>query len=378
MIVFIDQSGQLGGAELCLSDLAVHRRKTGRVLLFSEGPFADHLRQRGVATDILPLPAPATCITKGASLLNLAAGLPAQLSHTLAVRKHIRRADLVYFNTAKALMYGTAANLLQPRPSVFHLHDILNPRHFSRANIHMLVAAANRARLVIANSRATEEAFAEAGGRTRCEVVPNGFDPAPFDAVTPEQSSALRAELNPDNRPVAALFGRLARWKGQDVLLRAAAKLPDLEIWIVGDALFTADDHAYANELRTLAAPLGRRIRFLGFRSDIPALMTAADIIVHCSTAPEPFGRVLVEAMLARRPVIASRAGGPLEILGDHSVGRLFSPGDPGSLEDALRHLLASPAERKELGQAGRIRAETEYALPVMLTRMDAILDQLG
>jgi glycosyltransferase involved in cell wall biosynthesis len=180
--------------------------------------------------------------------------------------------------------------------------------------------------------------------------------------------------LNPENRPVAAIFGRLARWKGQDVLIRAAARLPELAVWIVGDALFTEDDRAYAGELRKLASSLGGRVKLLGFRDDIPSLMKAADIVVHCSTAPEPFGRVIVEAMFARRPVVAARAGGPIEILADSAAGKLVSPGDAGSLEDALRRLLGSPGERLRLGEAGRQRAEAEYALPVVLKKTDAVL----
>lgn len=374
MILFVDQSGQLGGAELCLADLAVHRGSESRVVLFSDGPFVSYLRTRGVEVEVLALPGTAARITKKASPLALLASAPGLLAHVSALRKKIRAADVAYFNTAKALVHGAAANFPRLRPAIFHLHDLLDPRHFSAANIRILVAAANRMDMVIANSRASAEAFTASGGRAPIEIVPNGFDPAPFDAVPDEDVARLRAELNPENRPVAAIFGRLARWKGQDVLIRAASRLPELAVWIVGDALFTEDDRAYADELRKLASSLGGRVKFLGFRDDIPLLMKAADMVVHCSIAPEPFGRVIVEAMLARRPVIAARAGGPLEILADNTAGKLVSPGDVSSLEDALRRLLGSPEERLRLGEAGRKRAETEYALPVVMKKTDAAL----
>jgi glycosyltransferase involved in cell wall biosynthesis len=374
MILFVDQSGQLGGAELCLADLAEHRRKESKVVLFADGPFVTHLKNRNVAVEVLALPGTAAKITKKASPLSLLASAPGLLAHVFSLRKKIREADLVYFNTAKALVYGAAANFPRVRPAVFHLHDLLDPRHFSAANIRVLVAAANRMDLVIANSQASAEAFEAAGGKVPVEIVPNGFDPAPFDKVPSEEVARLRAELNPEGRPVAAIFGRLARWKGQDVLLRAAARLPELTVWIVGEALFTDDDRAYAEELRKLASGMGGRVKFLGFRDDIPALMKAADVVVHCSTAPEPFGRVIVEAMLARRPVIAARAGGPIEILADSTAGKLVSPGDVGSLEEALRRLLASPEERLRLSEAGRERAETEYSLPVVMKKTDAAL----
>ena len=124
MILFVDQTGQLGGAELCLADIARHRRDDGRVLLLSGGPFADLLRGMGVRVDILPLPEPLSRITKKAGLSDLVMGFPSLAGHVLALSGQIRKADVIYLNTAKALLHGTAANLFPGRPCIFHLHDL--------------------------------------------------------------------------------------------------------------------------------------------------------------------------------------------------------------------------------------------------------------
>ncbi|HRJ70801.1 MAG TPA: glycosyltransferase family 4 protein [Terrimicrobiaceae bacterium] len=378
MILFIDQSGQIGGAELCLADLAEHR-KDGRVVLFADGPFAQVLRRRNVGVEILALPGGASRITKQASPAALAATIPGLCAHVLALRRRCREADLLFFNTAKALIHGTAANVLPRRPCIHHLHDLWDRRHFSGVNIRLLTAAANRADTVIANSRATADQFLRAGGRSRVEVIPNGFDPRPFDRAPAGAIRELRHSLSPSGRPVAAIFGRLSRWKGQDILLRAAWDLPDLEVWIVGEAMFTGDDHAYAGELRSLAADpaLRDRVRFLGFRDDIPELMRAADIVVHGSVSPEPFGRVIAEAMLARKPVVASAAGGPLEIVEDAVTGLLVPPGDPAACRAAIAQLTADPAAASAMGERGRVRAETHFALPVVLAQTDAVINAL-
>lgn len=362
MILFIDQSGQLGGAELCLADLAAGLAES-RVLLFADGPFATLLGERGISFDILPISGLAHRVTKKASAAKLAASLPSLCSHILAVRRHIRRAGVVCFNTAKALVHGGAANILLNRPSIFHLHDLLDAHHFSTINIGLLVAAANRMDAVIANSQATADAFRAAGGCRPVHVIPNGFESQPFDAASPEVVCGLRNQWNPAGGPVAAVFGRLARWKGQHLLIEAAKRLPELTVWIVGEALFTDDDAAYALELRELAKPLGPRVQFTGFRTDIPELMTAADIIVHCSTSPEPFGRVIVEGMLAGKPVVASDAGGPREIICPNVTGLLVPLGDPTELAAALKSLLADPQKARSMGAAGRERALSEYAL---------------
>ena len=87
--------------------------------------------------------------------------------------------------------------------------------------------------------------------------------------------------------------------------------MPDVVVWIVGDALFTEEDRAYSQKLRSLVANsyVDSRVYFLGFRSDVNILMRAADIIAHCSVSAEPFGRVIVEGMFSGKPIIASRAG---------------------------------------------------------------------
>jgi glycosyltransferase involved in cell wall biosynthesis len=377
MILFVDQSGQIGGAELCLADLALHRRNDSRVLLFAEGPFADLLRGRGISVDILALSGALARTTKKSSWQTLAAGLPALAGHTLALHGAFRKAGLLYLNTAKALLQGTAANILLRRPCIFHLHDLWDERHFSATNIRLLVAAANRADAVITNSQSVADTFVSAGGRAPVHVIPNGFDPAAFANVSPAAIAGLRREGNPGGHPVVAIFGRLSRWKGQDVLIRAAALLPDVTVWIVGDALFTEDDRTYAAELRKMAESLDHRIRFLGFRSDVAALMAAADIIVHCSVSPEPFGRVLVEGMLAGKPVVAADAGGPKEIVDDGTTGLLVPAGDPQALAAAIGRLVASPDLREQMGREGRQRAERLFALPVILQKTDNVISSV-
>lgn len=366
MIFFIDQSGQPGGAELCLADIAQAFGKEGKVVLFAEGPFVKILEARGIPVRVIPLPGAAKKITKQAGTGALLKVLPSIGAHIVALRREFRAADVLYFNTAKALVHGIAAGTGLGKRRIFHLHDLLQSPHFSATNIRLLVAAANRADAVIANSRATKDAFVAAGGRVPTHVIPNGFDPRTFASAAPAQAG---------EGLVAALFGRISRWKGQDVLIRAAAQLPGLTVWIVGEAVFTGDDHAYAEELRLLARGLRLedRVKFLGFRSDVPALMGGADIIVHSSVFPEPFGRVLVEAMLAGKPVVAAAAGGPLDIVEEGRTGFLTPPGDADALAGAIKKL-ADPALRREMGQNGRRRAEQNYSLAAVVEQTRAVL----
>jgi glycosyltransferase involved in cell wall biosynthesis len=374
-VLFVDQSGQPGGAELCLMDLAAGLG--GSVLLLSGGPFEAMLRGRGVDVSVLSAGEALHRAEKGTSGLRLARGVIDAMAYLPRLRAATGGRALLYFNTAKALVLGRLAR--PAHPAVFHLHDLPDPSHFSKTNIRLLVATANRTSAVIANSRATATAFRAAGGRAPVTVIPNGFDPEVFDGVDGASVRALRDQWNPRGAPVLAVFGRLSRWKGQDLLIQAARGLPDAVVWIVGDAFYTDDDRAYAHELRILAADpaLGGRIVFAGHRGDVPVWMKAADVVVHTSVSPEPFGRVIIEAMLAGKPVVAADAGGPSEILDHGKTGILYPPGDLGALEDALRGILGHPSAALELGRKARDAARANYALPGVLARTRAVIDPL-
>ncbi|MGH1591510.1 glycosyltransferase [Methylobacterium phyllosphaerae] len=233
---------------------------------------------------------------------------------------------MVYANSQKAFLLSALAARLIGRPLIWHLHDILDGAHFGFAQRTLQVRLANLcAAQVIVPSEAAARAFAEAGGRrSLIRIVPNGLDLA----RDPRPSKALRAELGLPTGLLVGVFSRIAPWKGQDVLIEALAKVPDMRCIVVGAPLFGED--AFAAHLRDLAAARGvsDRVQFLGQRADVPLLMQAVDAVVHPSVDPEPFGRTLVEAMLAGVPVIATDAGASAEILDGGAAGTLVPPRD--------------------------------------------------
>lgn len=380
MILFIDQSGQPGGAELCLGDIAAHYQDRSRVLLFSHGRFGEMLRERGISVSVLETPQRLAAVGKEAGGADYLRALPEMAGFLRALRREIRGSDLIYLNTAKALLHGVVAGAGFRTPSVFHLHDLLTAEHFSRLNIRLITSAANRTRAVIANSQATAEAFQKAGGNVPVHVIPNGFDPLRFAPLPPDEILAAREKFHAGSAPVAAVFGRIARWKGQDLILRAASGIPDLRVWIIGEAFFTGDDRRYAAELKDLASTpaLAGRVDFLGQRDDIPRLMQAADVIVHTSVAAEPFGRVVAEGMLSGKAVIASGAGGPLEMIRHGETGWLFAPGDSRALSSVLKHVIAMPDRGRAAGLLASIEAAERYSLSSVLEQTDRVLSALS
>ena len=375
-VLFLDQSGQIGGAELCLMDIAGAFLPGSEVLLFQDGPFAELLREREIAVAIQPLRESAAVISKQSGLLSALGGLPALGSLIRTVAKKARSYEVIYANTAKAMVVGAMAAFLSRKPLVYHLHDVVDAAHFSSTNRRLLITLSNwRAAAVVCNSQATQDAFVNAGGkRERTTVIFNGFDAETL--CRPAAKSPIKAECGMGEHPVAMIAGRLTPWKGQHVFIQAVAQVDGLHGWIAGEALFTDGDRAYAIELRQLVSDLKLqdRIHFLGFRDDLIPLYQSADIIAHCSTAPEPFGRVIVEGMLCGKPVVATRLGGACEIIEDRDTGLLVEPGNPEALADAMRMLIDDMPEAHRLAQSGQASALQRFDIKQVRQQIEEVI----
>ena len=150
-VVFLDQSGQLGGAELFLADLAQACSEWSRVLLLENGPFVEMLRERDVLVETVSLPAGAKSVSKSSGLGSMLKAAPQLLSFYQEVRRRLEDANLVYCNTPKAIVLGGLIAWLSRRNLVVHLHDLLTDEHFSPMNLKLLQFFSRRAGLVIAN-----------------------------------------------------------------------------------------------------------------------------------------------------------------------------------------------------------------------------------
>lgn len=214
---------------------------------------------------------------------------------------------------------------------------------------------------VVANSQA-------AAGRLRAEgvaaekivVIPNGIDTTVF----PKREYALRPRT-------IAMVACLREEKRVDVLLDAAPLIfvrhPDAEILIVGDGGCRA-------QLETLARTnlVADRVRFLGHRDDVPAILAGADVFVLPSRS-EALPNAVVEAMASGLPVVASDVGGIPELVKDGRTGRLVPPGDAARLAAALIDILDHPDRALQMGQAGRRQIEEQYSFDRMVHQFETL-----
>jgi glycosyltransferase involved in cell wall biosynthesis len=182
-----------------------------------------------------------------------------------------------------------------------------------------------------------------------------------------------RAALDtPEDAPLLLGLGRLHRNKGFDVLLRAAKEIPGAYLWLAG----AGEEEA---ALKRLAESIGvaPRVRFLGWRDDVAALLAAADVFA-CSSRHEPLGNVVIEAWSAGRPVVAARATGPAGLIREGETGLLVPVDDVVALSVALKRLLADAALRARLAEAGRRAYEAAFTEPKVVAQYLAFFERVA
>lgn len=376
-ILFLDQTGKLGGAELSLLEIARQYRTTSLVGLFEDGLFRQALEQRQVPVKVLA--SQPIQVRKDSGLWQSLKSLGQLLPLVNRVAQLSRQYDVIYTNTQKALVVGALASVISRRPLVYHLRDILSAEHFSRTNRSLAIALANRfAARVIANSEATGAAFVAAGGRAELvQVIYNGFDPSLYENPDPTPE-VLRQQLGLSDRFVVGHFSRLSPWKGQHILIEALAHCPDHVVAVlVGDALF--GEQAYVEQLHQQVHDLGLtdRVKFLGFRQAVIPLIAACDLVAHTSTAPEPFGRVIVEAMLCGTPVVAADAGGAVELVSPGKTGWLTPPGDVLKLASVIRDCQSTPEMMSAIAHQAQIDARERFDMKQIQQQIQACLQEL-
>jgi glycosyltransferase involved in cell wall biosynthesis len=374
-VLFLDHSGVLGGAELFLLDIARQYQDSCLVGLMAEGSFKTRLEQECIPVQVLSQQSIA--VSRDSSIWQSLIGLSQLLPLIAEVTKLSRGYDVICTNTAKALILGAIASYLTRKPLVHFLHDILSIDHFSPANLRLVPVLTNLCAVrVIANSQATQAAFVAVGGKAELtEVIYNGFLPEQFQNSS-VNAAQLRQELGLEGRFVVGSFSRLSPWKGQHVLLEALAHCPvNVTALFVGDALFGEDE--YVDRLHQQVTELGLhdRVQFLGFRSDVSELMGACDLIAHTSTLPEPFGRVIVEAMLCQRPIVATAAGGVVELIEPGVTGWLVPANDSMQLAEVINECQLNPEQTAAIAQRAQHSASQTFHLDTTCQKVTQLLE---
>ena len=182
--------------------------------------------------------------------------------------------------------------------------------------------------------------------------------------------------------PLIGVVENIREWKGQMIVVRAVHllrdKYPTLRCLVVGGISDTRPgDRAYMRGIEAFVDGhgLGESVLLLGYRDDVADIVNSLDILVHSSTSPEPFGRVILEGMVLEKPVIATGIGGPLDIIEDRVSGILGPPGDEAALAAAIDTLLADAVFREKIARAGRRRAVEGFHIDRYMEKLHDLYD---
>jgi glycosyltransferase involved in cell wall biosynthesis len=287
-----------------------------------------------------------------------------------------QRVDLVQGHLFSPGVTASLLGGLTRVPAVVTVHGLVDFRAGERYRALKLGLVNHGAARVVFVSEALRRDFLVAN-ELRPEittVIPNGIDLSEF---SPGRDDGLRRELGagPTDFMVGAI-GNVREAKGYDVLLAAAARLkaraPGVRFVIIGQA-----EGGLYERLVALRGELGLAddVRFLGFRDDVPRLLQALDAVVLTSRS-EGFSLATVQAMAAGVPVVATRCGGPEEILTDGCTGLLVENGSPEAVAAGIERLRADKGLREALGRAARHDAESRFTLEAQLRAYDALYEE--
>lgn len=386
-VVYLNPSGQLGGAERMLLDMLASLRTIEpawslHLIASSDGPLITKARELGVSAMVLPFPkaieslgdagAGGTAgkqISRSGLYFNLLRALPHLRSYTRKLGRVLREsgADVLHTNGFKMHILGAWARPSH-LPLIWHIHDYLSLRPVMA---RLLRRYAGRCNVAIANSKSVALDIKKVcGEQLPVETVYNGVDVEQFSPVGPTldlDALAGFAPAPPETIRVGIL-ATLARWKGHRTFLQALALIPPsipIRAYVMTGALYHTQGSQYSlEELKSLVQELGlaARVGFTGFLAEPAHAMRTLDIVVHASTQPEPFGLVIAEGMACGRAVIASDAGGAAEVFETEVDALGHPPGDAARLAESITLLAGDPGLRARLGAAGRATAERRFS----------------
>jgi glycosyltransferase involved in cell wall biosynthesis len=293
-----------------------------------------------------------------------------------------QRPDVLHLNTSVLLAWAAAARR-ERVPTVWVVREVLGPNPWLRSWHARFISG--HARKVVAISQAVAECFPP---DAQTALVYNAVDPADFSSELDAGHAKTGLGLDP-NRPVIMLIGSVQRAKGHWLLLDALRHLPsDLQTVLVTGGVEPAYAWSWKGRVkRALHLPLDNLDALLrqsapgqftvtGFRQDIPRVLRAADLLVFPSLLPEGFGRPIIEAMAAARPVVATDVGPSRELLGTDAG--LLVAAESSAIAAAIAELLRDPERRRAMGEAGRDRVAACFSLDRQVAHMSAIYHQVA
>lgn len=382
-ILVIHQSAELYGSDKTLWYLVTNLPKNEFktiVILPNKGPLQELLEKFEIQVEILPvLKLYRKLFTPKNLLLFLIDLIKCIKSYKKLHEKH--QFQIVYSNTL-AVLAGMIFSKINHIKHVWHVHEIIeHPKLI--ANFYAKILQKTSVK-VICNSNATKLNLINRNKKLSsiCTVVHNGIfihkNNVSEDRISEIRSFLLKANKN---QLVIALVGRISRWKGQKLMLEAFEKVskihPNLKLVFVGSP--PPNQEIFLEDLQLLIkkSSVTKQIELVPFQENIYEIWQAIDIAVVPSTEPEPFGLVAIEAMAAKKPVIAANHGGLTEIIENNVSGILFKPNDTEELVKSLEMLINNIEFRNQISNQSYQRVNELFSIDGYVKKIQDIFNAI-
>jgi glycosyltransferase involved in cell wall biosynthesis len=381
-ILFVHQSSEMYGSDKTLLVLLQNIDKTKyscTVVLPNDGPLKAALEHEKIKVVIAPVLKLHRKMFAPKNIYLLVKEVWLGFKTLNLLHKQIKF-DLIYSNTLAVLLGICFARLFKIK-HLWHVHEIIeSPKLFTVAFLFFIQLKVNS--LIIYNSAATKNFWITAKKETTKNVIVlNGLD-ANFDVLSENKIQNIRKivfKSNNESDIIIALVGRISRWKGQLILLKAFNQIvkirSNVKLIFVGSAPLNQNALLQDLQLKIKNGGLEHQVVIVPFYDKIFDLWQSVDIAVVPSTEPEPFGLVAVEAMLAGKPVVASNHGGLSEIILNNDTGFLITPNNEIALQTAIQNLIDNPNLRKKMGESGRTRALSNFSIKSYVCQIEACIE---
>ena len=381
-ILFVSNISQLGGAERTLLDMLrqLDREKYAPHIATSiTGQLSSIVSSWNIPVVCLPF----MRLKRSFNPFYLARVTENILSVSWRIAKYIREKEIsiVHANNDVSMLYAGIAGMLAHTPCIWHCRDFSKICYLHRC----MATCASR---IIAVSQSVAEYLRknipqlQNQKRKKLAVVLNGIDISTIEAVAGTSSLNFRTAYGVrEDEILICTVGQLVPWKNHQLFLESAEliarEVPSAKFIIVGGDMFN-EHHDYVERLHVIASSGGLKgkVIFTGYRDDALCILAQSDILIHTS-AREPFGRIIVEAMILRKPIVAINSCGPSEIIRSGIDGLLVEPDNPRAITDAVIQLIKDSKLSARLVESAYKRACDFFDIRRMVTQLESIYAEL-
>jgi glycosyltransferase involved in cell wall biosynthesis len=393
-IIFIDDSGEIGGAEKVLLSLLENLNRDiylPEVIVGTEGNFKNRIENLGIKCYLIQmhewktmeLKINALTVYKPlAFLYNFLSFLHISCRLLFFFYQSNRKTniDFIHTNGIKSQICASFAAKILGIKIIWHEHTI-QPSGLRRLIIGLMGNLFPERIIAVSNAVKNSYCF-YLKNLKKIVTIHNGIY---FNKtyISSDRIANIKEKFGiPKNVPVVGMASFLRPWKGHEVFLKAAkivvSVFKNVKFLIVGNTQFKKE-HWYKNYLLELSKDLGisEYVYFLGFLEDPITVIAMLDILISASVLEDPFPTVILEAQASAVPVIATNIGGSKEIIEDGITGYLIPPGDENTLAQKICMLLNDPVKRIQMGYQGRKRIESNFTIVKFVREIERVYSSL-